>query len=169
MSTQNHHTRAATRAGIFQAPPPIFGTSPVSSSSEHTSGREDNDQDVASPIAALYSTAVIGEPAHSECGLYPSVSDAGRSYSELTPLRRDADFGTTGPEDGDDGGWTPVTRQTARTHRARSASAGSVDTINNKIDTTTGRVSTPSTVVHAAVVGGEQVARVWQELPGIRR
>ncbi|KAJ7911900.1 hypothetical protein B0H13DRAFT_1875374 [Mycena leptocephala] len=118
-----HHTRAATRAGLFEAPPPVFG--PAEAPSESTSGSEHGDHGNTSPRATLYSTVVTGGPVPLEHGTPPSVSDAGLSFSELAPLGGDVDFGTSGPNvERGDGGWTPVSRKTARSHRERSASGG---------------------------------------------
>ncbi|KAF8139134.1 hypothetical protein K438DRAFT_1786033 [Mycena galopus ATCC 62051] len=146
-----HHTRAATRAGLFEAPPPVFG--PAEAPSDSTSGSEHGSHSNSSPRATLYSTVVTGEPVPLEHGILSSVSDAGFSPSELAPLRGDADFGTSGPEvERGDGGWTPVSRKTARSHRARSASGGSNHTANKfpLPPSPTELLSSPSTLEHAA-------------------
>ncbi|KAF8142383.1 hypothetical protein K438DRAFT_1995073 [Mycena galopus ATCC 62051] len=146
-----HHTRAATRAGLFEAPPPVFG--PAEAPSDSTSGSQHGSHSNSSPRATLYSTVVNGEPVPLEHGILSGVSDAGFSPSELAPLRGDADFGTSGPEvERGDGGWTPVSRKTARSHRARSASGGSNHTANKfpLPPSPTELLSSPSTLEHAA-------------------
>ncbi|KAF8157289.1 hypothetical protein K438DRAFT_1777295 [Mycena galopus ATCC 62051] len=55
-----HHTRAATRAGLFEAPPPVFG--PAEAPSDSTSGSQHGSHSNSSPRATLYSTVVTGEP-----------------------------------------------------------------------------------------------------------
>ncbi|KAJ7927783.1 hypothetical protein B0H13DRAFT_1861034 [Mycena leptocephala] len=159
-----HHTRAATRAGLFEAPPPVFG--PAEAPSESTSGSEHGDHGNTSPRATLYSTVVTGGPVPLEHGTPPSVSDAGLSFSELAPLGGDADFGTSGPNvERGDGGWTPVSRKTARSHRERSASGGSNHTAN-RIPLPTSPtliLSSPSTVERAtAEMSREQLLVIAQ-------
>ncbi|KAJ7802343.1 hypothetical protein B0H14DRAFT_3884643 [Mycena olivaceomarginata] len=149
-TTENtgHHTRGATAAGIFEAPPPIYGPSEASPISDSVSVAEDG-HNVSYPLATVPSTVVTGGPVLVERGS-PGVSDAGHSRSEFSPLQGDADFGTPGPQGGQESeGWTPVTRKTARSHRERSPSSGSVHTSNINTSATTARVSTPSTILHA--------------------
>ncbi|KAJ7828765.1 hypothetical protein B0H14DRAFT_3718466 [Mycena olivaceomarginata] len=131
-TTAGHHTRAATRAGLYDAPAPIYGPSATSSPTDDVRGSIEDGRNSPHPIATL-----------------PSVSDARLSSIEPAPLRGGADFGPAVVENQqDDGDWIPVTRSTARTHRPHSALGGSIPR-QNTVAVPTAQASTPSTVVRA--------------------
>ncbi|KAJ7302843.1 hypothetical protein DFH08DRAFT_945523 [Mycena albidolilacea] len=148
-TTAGHHTRAATRAGLYDAPAPIYGPSATSSPTDDVRGSIEDGRNSPHPIATLYSTVVTGGPVPLERGISPSVSDARLSSIEPAPLRGGADFGPAVVENQqDDGDWIPVTRSTARTHRPHSALGGSIPR-QNTVAVPTAQASTPSTVVRA--------------------
>ncbi|KAJ7897697.1 hypothetical protein B0H14DRAFT_3425066 [Mycena olivaceomarginata] len=128
-TTAGHHTRAATRAGLYDAPAPIYGPSVTSSPTDDVRGSIEDGRNSPHPIATLYSTV-------------------GSRLSRPAPLRRGADFGLAVIENQqDDGDWIPVTCSTARTHRPHSALGGSIPR-KNTVAVPTAQASTPSTVVH---------------------
>ncbi|KAJ7829602.1 hypothetical protein B0H14DRAFT_3465564 [Mycena olivaceomarginata] len=126
-TTAGHHTRAATRAGLYDAPAPIYGPSATSSPTDDVRGSTEDGRNSPHPIATLYSTVVTGGPVPLERGISPSVSDARLSSIEPAPLRGGADFCPAVVENQhDDGDWIPVT-----------------------LAVPTAQASTPSTVVRA--------------------
>jgi hypothetical protein len=101
----------ATRAGLFDAPAPIFGPR---TTSPHSEASGDAVEGSERPIATLYSTVVTGGPVRSERGHSPSVADTGLLSSQggSAPLLSTAEFEEPGlaaaPDD--DESWTPVLR-----------------------------------------------------------
>ncbi|KAF8148511.1 hypothetical protein K438DRAFT_1779582 [Mycena galopus ATCC 62051] len=121
-TTENtaYPTRGATAAGIYEAPPPIYGPSEASPTPDSVSVAEDDGRNVSDPLATVPCTVATGGPVLVERGS-PGVSDVGHSRSELSPLQGDADFGTPGPQGGQETeGWTlgssPSGKSTIRQH-----------------------------------------------------
>ncbi|KAJ7139352.1 hypothetical protein C8R44DRAFT_727435 [Mycena epipterygia] len=136
MDNSQHHTWAATRAGVSPAPPPVFNLSPVSISFGLIQAGDLLDMthlaiepSMAQPAAAAvaHSPASVGEEPVTSVTRNPVVSYAGETSSELTSLLNNSvDYGMLGdaPEpsgDKDAEGWTPVTRGTSQSHRERKS------------------------------------------------
>src|ERR1700761_3064886 len=109
-TSNHHHTRAATRAGAYPAPPPLF-----SPQAHHLSFGSVGAEEMLPLADDVYVPAVtsVTRPASAASALsagFPSpvLSKEGSGAAEF-PLA---------PAGGDeDGGWTPVTRKTSRSHR----------------------------------------------------
>ncbi|KAJ7192771.1 hypothetical protein C8J57DRAFT_1265102 [Mycena rebaudengoi] len=128
----SHHTRARTRAGEYPAPPPIFSPrlsfgSVAAGDYADTSAIDSSMRPVALATRPAPASAVgiSATPVASQ----PSALRAGEHSSELSSAPNEVDFfGAIGDapapiENVDDGGWTPVTRKTSRSHRERSNSS----------------------------------------------
>ncbi|KAJ7873665.1 hypothetical protein B0H14DRAFT_3860032 [Mycena olivaceomarginata] len=87
-TTENtgHHTRGATAAGIFEAPPPIYGPSEASPISDSVSVAEDG-HNVSYPLATVPSTVVTGGPVLVERGS-PGVSPSERKALPVSFRKR---------------------------------------------------------------------------------
>ncbi|KAJ7734202.1 hypothetical protein B0H14DRAFT_2639456 [Mycena olivaceomarginata] len=148
-----HHTRSATRTGVYPPPPPIFpglsfGDIPAGELTPLYDGGEER------PTVAS-ATRPIGAPALADTSVSrypPSASRAGEISMSLPSLKGEVDFGT--PEKGsasagndyEDGGWTTVTRKTSRSHREHSRSSrGSRDSGHSE----SGDSDTESTIAQA--------------------
>ncbi|KAK6991998.1 hypothetical protein R3P38DRAFT_3437855 [Favolaschia claudopus] len=155
-SASQHHTRAATLAGVFPPPPPLF--SPTSQSMSFGS-IEAGELDVDSTAVAVRpSAAVAARPSFAPAsGTVTPVarppSAAGEISSELPSLLdSNVDFAVRGempvPRGGvDDGGWTPVTRKSSRSHRSDSVGSKDSNIISDRTATKSG---TESTLAQAA-------------------
>ncbi|KAJ7711542.1 hypothetical protein B0H16DRAFT_1900564 [Mycena metata] len=142
-----HHTRSATRAGVL--PPPAAIYSPARYSFGSVDDLLDMDTPAIDPSMSIPASA--GKPnasasletqpnasASLESLLTPvveqsaSAARAGDVSSEsATPLADSVDWGVLGDlpaprGDANDGGWTPVTRKTARSHRESSESESTI-------------------------------------------
>ncbi|KAJ7201138.1 hypothetical protein GGX14DRAFT_400310 [Mycena pura] len=120
---------------------------------------------VSRPVTpdVLYSMVVMGSPAPPvERGFTAGVVDtSGALVSPHSSPQHDADNGASGHDDGaDDGSWTPVTRATARTHRAAASSLHSnVSDENNFVSNTSDESA--STVAQAThQMSGEELLRI---------
>ncbi|KAJ7254943.1 hypothetical protein B0H12DRAFT_1071064 [Mycena haematopus] len=121
MDNNTHHTRAATRAGVFEPPAPLFNVkslSPVTTEAGSTKvPSTEKSVSAAVPAAA--------RPSYASALGIPSVSHTGDNSSELPSLTR-SDTKDNAPSAAlapgvDDGGWTPVTRKTSRSHQEYSS------------------------------------------------
>ncbi|KAJ7635934.1 hypothetical protein B0H17DRAFT_1217176 [Mycena rosella] len=160
MSTQRstgYHNRARTHDGHASPPPPVYGPSPASPSPEaHSSPRPaslDSPSEIAGPPVAGPEHGISGaDPEH-------EVFASGNSPSTEFPLTESPSFNdeqgaASGPDEGpDNGGWTPVTYRTARTHRQNSNSLSHsnkfTNTPNSPIAANIGDVESESTIARA--------------------
>ncbi|KAJ7832423.1 hypothetical protein B0H14DRAFT_2592087 [Mycena olivaceomarginata] len=148
-----HHTRSATRAGVYPPPPPVFsglsfGEIPAGELTPPAVEGETR------PTVAS-ATRPIGAPALADTSVSrypPSASRAGEISMSLPSLKGEADFER--PEKGsasagnnyEDGGWTTVTRRISRSHREHSRSSrGSRDGGSSE----SGNSDTESTIARA--------------------
>ncbi|KAJ7631827.1 hypothetical protein B0H17DRAFT_1282872 [Mycena rosella] len=160
MSTQQstgYHTRARTGSGQATPPPPIYGPSPASPSPEVHSSPRPASLDAQSETAGHPDAS----PKHGLSGADPErgVFASGNSPSTEYPLTEFPSFNdeggiASGPDEGaDDGGWTPVTRRTARTHSPRSNSPLHNNIVSNtpnaNITVSTDDIASDSTVARA--------------------
>ncbi|KAK7020338.1 hypothetical protein R3P38DRAFT_3358163 [Favolaschia claudopus] len=148
-----HHTRAAVRDGRLPPLPPsqhnTGSTTSSSSLSPARSGGQVSNPPVDSPKsrpvspALLYSRVVSPKQVPDGSAAHASTLDAGESYirSEGTVplLNREVDFGT-GEQDAEVD-WTPVTKKTARSHRARTVSQRSFNS-KASVEATTVEIAT---------------------------
>ncbi|KAK6978279.1 hypothetical protein R3P38DRAFT_3469860 [Favolaschia claudopus] len=167
-----HHTRAATRAGVRTPPPPLYSPLVQSMSFGSIEAGEISVDSVSVSTrpsvasAARPSVAIAARPAGAlASGTVTPVartpSDAGDVSSELPSLlESQVDFGGRGdlpvrgvspvPRDSvDDGGWTPVTRKTSHSHRERSISNTSKVTSHSESEMRATKSGTESTVAQA--------------------
>ncbi|KAJ7046135.1 hypothetical protein C8F04DRAFT_1173096 [Mycena alexandri] len=126
-----HHTRAATRSGVYPAPEPLFSpTNRLSFGSVDAGDLLDMTNPAIDPSMSQPAAAAVGMTPASAVGnsvtpvaRTPVVSDTGENSSELPSLLNGSvDFGVLGnvpapPENEETRGWTPVTRKTSRSHR----------------------------------------------------
>lgn len=136
MDQKPYHTRAATRGGVYPAPKPLY--SPVAFGTIQLGAEEpliDLSTRAVAYMAARPSPASAGVSPVLETGRLPGASRVGEfssALTTLTPSSVDAGSDRSGSASEDeDGGWTAVTRKTARSHRERRSSNGSVHTSNN--------------------------------------
>lgn len=153
MEHNKPHTRAATRAGVYPAPKPLYSPNALSFG---TIEAGDFDFPLLAPSmrpvtasAAGITVTSLTRPPNA-----PSVGEQSSELPLLTQSDEDTDASgeaTTSDEDGN-GGWTPVTRKTSRSHRERGISSRDNHTINSISDSDASSVSdheTKSTVAHA--------------------
>jgi hypothetical protein len=125
-----HHTRSATRTGVYPPPPPIF---PGLSFGDIPAGELTPlyDEGEARPTVAL-ATRPIGARAFADTPVSrypPSTPRAGGFSMSLPLLKGETDFGTaekgsgSAGNDYEDGGWTTITRKISRSHREHSRSS----------------------------------------------
>ncbi|KAJ7661199.1 hypothetical protein B0H17DRAFT_1144718 [Mycena rosella] len=165
MSTQQstgYHTRAVTRSGLASPPPPVFGTTTVVPSPEAPSSPRP---------ASLDSPSEIAGPSVAGPEYVPSAADPEHgvtaSGSVDFPLGSTSFNNEVGDESGpdecaDDGGWTPVTRRTARNHSQNSNSTShsnkNTHTPNFPIASNAEEVNSNSTI--AQVTRGMSIAEL---------
>ncbi|KAJ7504685.1 hypothetical protein B0H11DRAFT_1905294 [Mycena galericulata] len=122
MDNNTHHTRAATRAGVFEPPAPLF--SPETRSPAATEAG--SPKNPSAELSASAVAAAMVRPTYASALGISSVSRTGDNSSELPLLTKsDAKPDTPGVAPAsdveDDGDWTPVTRKTSRSHREHSS------------------------------------------------
>jgi len=125
------HTRAATRAGIYPAPKPLYSPLALSFGSVGAGAQDvpsiDSSMMPAAVPAARPTPAQTAGVSVTSVASQPSTVGAGGFSSEmplLTPSKEDTGVPGDAPAlvEDDDGGWTPVTHKTSRTHRENSMS-----------------------------------------------
>ncbi|KAK6987968.1 hypothetical protein R3P38DRAFT_3445810 [Favolaschia claudopus] len=147
-STAGHHTRAATRAGVYPPPRPLY--SPTLSYGS-ISG-EDIDALVGESAVPTV-TSVTRPTAAQSARAAPSgariTSSPSGDLSSALPSLSESRVGVLVDVDDNDGrGWTPVTRKTSRTHREDNESVRS-ESANDDTTPSEKAANTESTVAQA--------------------
>ncbi|KAJ7432702.1 hypothetical protein B0H11DRAFT_2378899 [Mycena galericulata] len=138
MDSTKPHTRGATRAGVYPAPPSLFSPARISFGTAVTGDLLDLDTPAIDPSMSISAasaarnpnaSASLGTPVTSVARPSASAAHTGDTSSELPAmLAGPVDWGVLGDlpappiETENTGGWTPVTRKTSRSHRERSRS-----------------------------------------------
>ncbi|KAK6997281.1 hypothetical protein R3P38DRAFT_3370354 [Favolaschia claudopus] len=148
-STAGHHTRAATRAGVY--PPPRALYSPTLSYGS-ISG-EDIDALVGESVVPTVTSVTRPTAAQSvraaPSGARISTPSPSGDLSSALPSLSESRVGVLVDVDDNDGrGWTPVTRKTSRTHREDNESVRS-ESANDDTTPSEKPANTESTVAQA--------------------
>ncbi|KAJ7206892.1 hypothetical protein GGX14DRAFT_637148 [Mycena pura] len=164
--SSTYRTRGNVAAGRASPPTPIYESAvPSPVASPPGSPQPQPPAAVSRPVTpdVLYSTVVMGSPAPPvERGFTAGVVDTSGAFaSPPSSPQREVDNGVSGRDDGaDDGSWTPVTRATARTHRAAASSLHSnvFDENNFVSNASDASASTVAQATHQ--MSGEELLRI---------
>ncbi|KAJ7199860.1 hypothetical protein GGX14DRAFT_401145 [Mycena pura] len=171
--SSTYRTRGNVAAGRATPPASIYESAVLSPvASPPGSPRPLPAAAVSRPVTpdVLYSTVVMGSPAPSvERGFTAGIVDAsGALRSPPSSPQHDADSGVSGHDDGaDDRSWTPVTRATARTHRAAASSLHSNNFDENNIVSNKSDESASTVAQATQHMSGEElltIARRYESL-----